>query len=514
MKRIRLAALLALLSVSTAACIWISQRIQVKSVAPKDAVTVNSPVKAHLKDGSAVTFLEGVTIRGGTVRGEGSMSDITLTQVKSVKEIPLDSVVGMESFETRTNRTKTIALSTLATAGTVVGGAILAVAIFGSCPTVYSGDGKTEEAELFSSSIAPLFEDRDIDRLHAQPDVNGRLRLELRNEAMETHYINHLQLLEASHDSDEFALPTISGEIVAVRNVQTPTTIKDRLGRDVRPFLSAVDDQAYSSDIRTIANASTPDMSDWIDFDVPVESGRSSTTVVFRMRNSLLSTTLLYDVMLGPAGARAIDWLNNDLTKISTAVELGRWHQQRAGLHVSVWRDGSFTEVARIPDSGPISWHDVAAVIPVVPGEKSLRLRLSFLVDHWRVDYVGIAGSTRRIEPRVVPISHVQGPDDRQDIEIRAAMTAPDDRYLQTSPGQRFYVTFDVGRPEPRQSRTFLLSSQGYYTEWIRGKWIEAATATGPFVPTDESLLTALHKWTAKRDAFEKQFREARVPVR
>jgi hypothetical protein len=219
-------------------------------------------------------------------------------------------------------------------------------------------------------------------------------------------------------------------------------------------------------------------------------------------------------VMLGPAGARALDWLNQDLTKISTAVELGRWHQRRAGLHISVWRDGAFKEVARIPDSGPISWHDVAAVIPTMPGENSLRVRLSFLADHWRIDYVGLAGSARRVEPRQVSISQVQAGDGHEDKEAHTAMTVPDDRYLQTSPGQRFYAIFDVGRAAPGQSRTFLLASQGYYTEWIRGSWIETATADAPFSPSDESLLTALRKWTAKRDAFESQFREARVPVR
>jgi hypothetical protein len=461
-----------------------------------------------------VTFPNGATIYGGTVRGEGFINDIALTQFKSLKEIPLDSVIGMESFQTRTNRTQTIVFSTLASAGAIVGGAILAVAIFGSCPTVYSDDGKTEEAELFSSSIAPLFEARDIDRLKAQPDAKGTLRLELRNEAMETHYINQLQLLEVSHDPDEFVLPAISGELVAVRDVKTPAAIKDRKGQDLWPTLHAIDDKAYSTNPRTIASAAPSDLNDWIDFDLPVDSARGSTTLVFRMRNSLLSSTLLYDVMLGPAGARALDWLNQDLTKISTAVELGRWHQRRAGLHISVRRDGSFKEVARIPDSGPISWHDVAAVIPVMPGESSLRVRLSFLADHWRIDHVGLAGSARRVEPRTVSISQVQGADARDDKDAQAAMTAPDDRYLQTNPGQRFYATFDVGRAAPPQSRTFLLSSQGYYTEWIRGSWIETATADVPFVPSDESLLTALHKWTAKRDAFEKQFREARVPVR
>jgi len=192
---------------------------------------------------------------------------------------------------------------------------------------------------------------------------------------------------------------------------------------------------------------------------------------------------------------------------------LGRWHQKRAGLHISIWRDGGYQAIARIPDSGPISWHDVAISIPVQPQETSLRVRLSFLADHWRFDRIGVASSTRTVTPRAVPISEVRESNDGQQPEGRMNMSSPDNRYLQTNPGQRFFVAFNVGSRSDK-SRTFLLSSLGYYIEWIRGSWIQTASADGPFQPTDESLLSALNKWRSDREAFEKRFREARVPVR
>jgi hypothetical protein len=218
--------------------------------------------------------------------------------------------------------------------------------------------------------------------------------------------------------------------------------------------------------------------------------------------------------MLGPAGARALDWLNDDLGRISTAVELGRWHHERAGLHVQVLRDGAYREVARVPDSGPISWHDVAVAIPALPEERSLQVRLSFLADHWRIDRIAVASSARRLTPRVVALEEVRGSDSRTQEDAIAGVSAPDDHYLQTNPGQRFYARFNVGASSPSTARTFLLSSQGYYTEWIRGKWIQTANADAPFSPTDQSLLTAMKTWIGKRDAFEKEFREARVPVK
>jgi len=514
MKKLLLTGALLAVAVFATACVFIFRHVQVQNVDPRDNATVTTSVKAHLKDGSIVTFPEGVMISGRVVRGEGFLYDLTLTQVKSIREIPLDDVVGMESFRTMVNGAKSVAVSTLATVGGIVGGVALAIAIFGSCPTIYSDDGKVEEAELFSTSIAPLFESRDVDRLQAQPDANGTLRLEVRNEAMETHYINHLQLFEVEHASGEFVLPDAQGAVVAVHDLQTPAVIADRSGRDIRSAVNAVDERFFETDPAVIDSATAADMNDWIDFTAPVPAGSSATTLVFRLRNSLLSTTLLYDVMLGPAGARALDWLSQDLAKISTAVELGRWYQQRAGLHISVWRDGAYREVARVPDSGPISWHDVAASIPVLPGESSLRMRLSFVADHWRIDRIAVAPAARPVKPRVIPIQEIRASDGHEDREARDNMSAPDERYLQTSPGQRFFVDFNAGPGPAHEWRTFLLSSQGYYTEWIRGTWIETASADVPFAPTDESLLVALKKWSARRDDFEKRFREARVPVR
>ncbi len=510
MKRFLVGALLGTLAISAAGCVF--HYVQVQAV-PRDAVVVTSPVKAHLKDGSTVLYANGVTVSGGTLRGPGVRYDLALKQSTNFDTIPLDSVVGMESFQTRVNGAKTAIVTSLATVGAVIGGVALAVAIFGSCPTVYSDNGAVEEAELFSNSIAPLLEARDVDRLRAQPDSKGILRLELRNEAMETHYINHLQLFEVQHGADEFVLPDPQGHPVAVRGVRTPADIAGRSGRDLRATLSAADNSFYRTDRRGIDSATMDDLNDWIDLTAAVPDGAGSTTLVFRLRNSLLSTTLLYDVMLGPAGARAIDWLGSGLARISTAVELGRWYQRRAGLHILVWRDGVYREVARIPDSGPISWHDVAAVIPAQEGEKSLRIRLSFLADQWRIDRVGVASAEREPAARVVQISEVTGSGGRREHTARESMSAPDDRYLQTNPGERFFADFNVGPVSAGQSRTFLLSSQGYYTEWIRGAWIQTASAREPFRPADQAILAALRQWAATRESFEARFVTDRVPV-
>jgi hypothetical protein len=117
------------------------------------------------------------------------------------------------------------------------------------------------------------------------------------------------------------------------------------------------------------------------------------------------------------------------------------------------------------------------------------------------------------VQARSIPIAAVTDSKAHNDSAAARNMMLPDNQYLQTNPGQRLFIDFNAGTTPPNQTRTFLLSSQGYYTEWIRGKWIQTATASAPFAPTDESLLASLKLWSEKRDTFEKQFREAKVPV-
>lgn len=476
---------------------------------------VSTPVKAHLEDGSTVVYTDGVRVADNALLGLGEKYNPALTDSERVSQISLDDVVAMESFSTDVNVTRTVLVSSLATAGTAVAASAVVLALFGSCPTVYSADGSVEEAELFSSSIAPLFEARDLDRLKAQPDEDHVVTLEVRNEAMETHYINNLQLIEVVHDPGELVLPDAGGRPVRVSSSGSLPIgpVRDRTGRDVANVLAASDGDAYSTDETVIRMASEEDLSDWIEFSVPVPPDSAEVALVFRMRNSLMGTVLLYNVMLEPMGAGALDWIGAGLDEIATAVELGRWLEDRAGLHVSVRRDGDWSEVARVPDSGPISWHDVAVRVPVRPGEERLQVRVSFMADHWRIDRMWAASAVRDASPRIVPLSGVTDGEGHADPVALERLGGTDNEYLETRPGQRFFARFAVGEAPAGRPRTFLLSSLGYYIEWVRGDWIRRSDGGGTFEPGDATLLEALGRWDEVRDRFEERFREERVPV-
>lgn len=492
------------------------REMDVSSTAPP--VLVSSPMKAHLKDGATVVFPRGAAISRGGITGSGTRYGLFPVTTQAVLAIPLDSVVGVETYETKTQMVPTVLVSAVATVAASVVVAGLAKALFGSCPTFYSDSAGVAvlEAEGFSYSIAPLFEARDLDRLRATAGADGRLQLEVRNEALETHYINLLELVEARHAPGEFALPDEHGSVLAVGALSPVSRATDRAGRDVGPELRAADGRVFATDSRTLAAVHEGDMEDYIDLTLPPPATGDSVALVLRLRNSLLNTVLLYDGMLG-GGPQALDWMARDLNDLSTAVTLGLWYKSRMGMRIAVRGDSGFRAVSYIADTGPIAFHDVAVVLPVPSGRPpgdSVRVRLSFAADQWRIDRVAVAASFHRPHLRSIAIGKVSRDDGSADAEAHASLRAADKAYLVTSPGQRFHLSFDVGTIAPDSARTFMLASQGYYTEWVRGSWLASAGPPKPFAPSDRALLAALHLWASKQESFEQQFYASRLPVR
>lgn len=481
---------------------------------PKTVETsVRSPVKAHMTDGSIVVFANGSSVRQGWILGAGMRYPLEARPF-AVTAVPIDSVVGVETFDDKTLAAPTA----LASAGAVAVGAVafvgLMVAIFGSCPTFYADSAGSQvlEAEAFSYAIAPLFEHRDTDRLRVIPGPDGVLRLYVRNEALETHYINHVELMEVLHSPAEIAVTDGHGRPVLMRELRAPSGVLNAAGKDVTALLVANDGRLYQSDRAFIDSRSLENLDDHVDFTIRGVR-TDSVAVVLRMRNSLLNTVLLYEEILARSGPRALDWIGQDLNTISTALDLGRWYANRMGMTVAV-RDGTgFRKVSKTLDSGPIAFHDVVVIVPT-DGRESVDVRLSFVADNWRIESLAYTSQYRRVQPRPVPITDARSSDGGQESEALNSLGEADDRYLKTTPGQTLTLFFDTGAEDLDRARTYFLATQGYYIEWIRGAWLRDGERAGVFTPSDASVLTALRSWSAKRAEFENQFYASRIPVR
>lgn len=515
--RRRLFAVTTLATLIVAACIISTTNRPAPLATAGAARWVDAPIKAHMTDGAVVLFRSGSTVGGGKIAGHGMRFNARLDS-NAVEQIPLDSVIGVEAFERQVNPARSLLYvpvsGVIAAAATVA----LAIAIFGSCPTIYADSAgvNTLQAESFSYSIAPLLAKRDIDRLDVQPDANGVIRLEVRNEALETHYIEQIELLEARHRRDEVVMPVARGGLAALRNVLAPAAVTDSRGRDVRNEVATADRVLFASAPDAVdQGANGGSAEEHLDLVVPRAAGRDTLALMLDMRASLLSTTIFYDHMLKQHGARSLDWVGKDLSRITTVAQVAKWYTDNFGLRVLVQDGTEWRQVVRLMDFGPAAWRTVAAVIPDLKKMRgdSIHVRLSFVTDEYQIDRIGTTWDVRPVEMKKVEVARVTESSGMRRDDMRDFIRRTDDRRLITTPGSRFYTYFDVGKnpPEP-MARTFLAAVDGYYVEWVRPSWIATARDSTPFSPhtTKREILAT---WLATRDSLQQRFFRDRVPV-
>ena len=63
------------------------------------ATLINTPAKAHLRDGSVVLFPNGFRVEGGLFKGDGEKYDLTRQTRSLVWEVPLSDVVLLEHYD-------------------------------------------------------------------------------------------------------------------------------------------------------------------------------------------------------------------------------------------------------------------------------------------------------------------------------------------------------------------------------------------------------------------------------
>jgi hypothetical protein len=512
------------LALTTAACGY--YRITPKAIEPgqltaQSPTEISTPAKAHLKDGGVVLFPDGFRVDGGLIKGKGEKYDLTRQSRLLVSQLPLNEVAALEHYE---KDLRPVA-STISTGGTIATVAIGVVAaaglfkvLFGSCPTIYSlEDGRQLEAELFSHSISRRFEGDDVDRLSGVSLRDGGYRLQLANEALETHYINRIALGVIDHPAGTNAYPSPEGEVVVFRG-DAPFTAQSRRGEEVTAALAARDDVAYRTDPVLTRELARDITEDWVELAVPVpaEAQTKNPVVALRLRNTLMATVLLYDVMLRAQGVNALEWLGSDTLNPFYAWRVFRWFDRHYSLRVQVWDGDRFVTAASLSPTGPIAWHDVAVKLPPVRGPEA-RIRVSFLPDNWMVDWASVGfGTAEPLAMSSIPAAGLDGLSGERAEEILSPLREKDHSYLITSPGESYTLFFPAEAPATGTERTCFLRSRGFYIEWLRDDWFNdtgRVTAAPPFEPGDEAVIQTARLWLQKKDDMERRFTETKIPL-
>jgi hypothetical protein len=482
---------------------------------------ISAPSKIHMYDGSVVLADSGFVCLRDTIVTRGVRYSFLRERADDGKwRIPLDSVAAVEYYEMREKDLRAIGsllLVSSATAEIAAASALILKIIFGSCPTVYSFDAEQErlEAECFSYSIGRMFEADDLDRMSKWLALSDSLTLRVKNEALETHYINVLKLRYVDHPENTEAFPTGDRGVFIAGNPVPPVSAINSEGTDVLPYVRGRDELVYETDSAAVARMFSRGKRDWIECSVPVPEGATNAKLLLRLKNSLESTVLVYDVLMRDQGLAAVQWSRALNESWWYAWKLSRWYSEFSGIGVDVMQGGRYVRRAKIPDTGPIAWKYVGAQIPTWRCGDTLRVKLSFFPDNWIIDWIGFGfdGHSRaRLKDVLVDRVCDQSRAERDDY-IRA-LRRNDGRYAVTYPGEWLDVSFRLP-PASRAERTYFLYSKGYYVEWVRGEWIRDMTYAPELdLSKDAELVERLAAlWVAKKNSFKKRFLKHRVPA-
>jgi hypothetical protein len=516
-----LPALLAL-ATSLSSCYHVEERQKVDKNAIPQEREVKVATKVHLVDGSVILYREGFLFARDTIRGTGKRYSIAREEDPDELSwlVPIDSVVGLEYYKYGLKGGRefgSFLLGTTVTAEIGMATIVLLKAIFGSCPTVYtmSDTGATLECECFSYSIGRMFEQSDLDRLSLNSTKAGSVRVRVKNEALETHYIDMFRLVYADHPYGTELFPDDDGNVIRTSNLKPSTTAMNSEGRDVLGDVVGREGNAYTSDSATVRRMLSEHLTDWIEFKIPRPHGSSSLTIAIRMRNSLQNTVLLYDLMMRNQGLNVLEWSETIDKNPWYAWKLARWYRSFSGIQIQVLEEHEYRTRAWVKDTGPIAWRSLAVMVPIAGDDDTIHVRLSFLPDNIMLDWVAFDFDGERVKTQTMECIDVRDHTGAHSDDAMRSLRDDDERYCVTYPGEWLDLTFNVPQAST-MNRSYFILSNGYYVEWVRPAWVkENGDVPGFDLDNREQNRKKLAElWMAKKPAFERQFFSSRVPVR
>ena len=430
-------------------------------------------LKAHLNSGELIVYEPNWNFdsNSGYLSGSGFKYSMKRDiQINGEHKVHIDSVAIFEMNEAlATNANTRIVGKALIYS---ISGAIAVACIidpkicFGSCPTFYMEDYSENIAlaEGFSNAIAPSLAYADIDALGTFQSKENEIELIMRNEALETHVIQGLELL---------AIPK-----------------KDGLN-----ILHGTDNKFYQCSKETLLEASSTnenqfhllrnkDRKEWFIPSNP-ENLKSPSKLSLNFgqldpnkkyglklnyRQSLMTTYIIYSALdyMGPdignyfqrieSGFNVKDKLNQGIK-----AELGEIEVYTLNQKSEEWEfQGSFYE------TGPIAMNE--QVLPInLSNFGNTEIVLKLNEGLWRIDQASLVEIDREVIPESLTLKSYAGELD----SLPKTINPTEDQPLISLPGNEYRFTFQSALDQ--QDYHLFLNAKGYYIEWMREEWAQSS---------------------------------------
>ena len=440
---------------------------------------LSSPfLKVHMNNGNMYVLQDWSTDPTlQNVVGRGAMFNANRDTLRQGQfQIGLDSVAIFETNSLKTSGTVTaLTVFTGITAAVTIACIANPKACFGSCPTFYiqDEDSLRLQAEGFSASIAPSLEATDIDALIHASITGEEFEIEMRNEALETHVVRHVDLLAVPKTKNTHIFADLHGRFWEVNSLFSPISATAPEGDCLELLLNADNKERFSKTDSIYLG--TKEIIELKFDNIPDKP----CALVIGCRQTLLSTYLLYQTyayMGNNAGYWFAQIARNKVKQHDNSIQ-----KLLGGIEVLIQDSlGHWIVVDQINEYGPLAtdFH----VLPFVQlTSESATIRLRMTKGNWRIDYATLAVLSRPVEAfRVRPHLVLKNGQ----IDNRAhTLLLDSSSVLITLPGDTYKLKYQI--PVASGEYDLFIESRGYYLEWIRKEWIEEEN---PFLLTEMFL--------------------------
>lgn len=443
---------------------------------PENIQTVDGKLpylKAHLHNGDVYVFLKNWVVNPGqkTVSGQSLKLNAQREFVqKSRISLAIDSVA---IFETNQMHPAPAigGLSLISGISAIMTGMCAAnpKACFGSCPTFYASDSTSSklQAEGFSASITPALEASDIDALyHAHPD-SRQFEITMKNEAIETHVVRHVDVLSVPRLKGNRVFSTPNGTFYQTRQIIVPDHCFAPEGDCVEQITAFDGMERFSpTDSTDVAAKET--------LDIPFKTVPNGPLgLVIAARQTLLSTYIFYQGLsyLGTsAGAWMASLERGDPVAWQGFHNLGN---MLGGIEVQIKNpDGQWATVGEVTEAGPLAT-DIRVVPLLGLQTDSLTVRLRLTKGHYRIDHIALATLGDEVHPIRLHPKQVRHFGQNDPVAKQALLDST--QTLIAMPGDVYTLMYEL--PRDFENHELFLESRGYYIEWMRQEWLAEENA-------------------------------------
>tara|TARA_R110001592_G_scaffold237306_14_gene496519 strand:- start:73761 stop:75371 length:1611 start_codon:yes stop_codon:yes gene_type:complete len=432
-------------------------------------------LKAHHKNGALTVFDNNWIVNNEyrEVTGVGITYDYQRRFISNGPvTLPIDSIAIFETNKKLNNSDlKGIGAITILTGVNAAIGVFCLTnpkACFGSCPTFYVNQHDiihNANAEGFSNAIAPSMAYADVDALNARANSGEMFELFMKNEALETHCIEDLELMAIENQSGE-VLHATDNKFYASHKEITPLSAAGPEG-DILPLVTQFDlNERYS-----LADGNNLSSKEELYFTFSNDALDKELGLALGFRQTLMTTYFIYSAM-GYMGDKVGKYFA-DIERNGDAIDqLKNGIKQELGnIQIFVWNetDKTWADQGDFYETGPIAVNQqVLKLNGDFSKQKELKLKIVLNKGLWRIDNVALAVIDKEVIPEVLsPVSLLKNGNDFND-ELSFSKK---DKKLISMPGDEFAFAFQM--PNEGKNYTLFLKSKGYYLEWMRESWIK-----------------------------------------